>query len=118
MPSQHERNRILSELSTVKNRIGQINSEIGQRRNKIDSLKNDKLEYRDLHRTFSREMARQERKGGSGDGVRTGVINTERVLFNMQNAIDNLYSEIDALYKEKTSLFAKKEGLYAQLQSR
>lgn len=121
MISQAERSRIYSEINTTKNRIGQIDIEIGQKKNRIQLLKGEKRELVELNRMFSRENAKQERASRRGNYIcepNYGVLNTERGMFNLQNQIDALYGEIDVLYREKSNLFALKEKLYNQLQGR
>jgi chromosome segregation ATPase len=95
MPSQAERNRIYSEIGAIKTKISQIGAEIGRCRNRIDSLKGSKAEYRDTYREERREAARQERMARRGNYVREpdwGVI---------------------GLYREKNELYEKKNKLYA-----
>jgi prefoldin subunit 5 len=105
MPSEQERNRIFSEINVIK-------SQIGQCRNKIDSLKSTKAEYRDINRTYSKEFTRAKGKSGYiNEDLNMAVCNTDRILSNVQFSIDELYAQIDALYKKKTAL-------YLQLQSR
>lgn len=118
MLTQQERNRIYSEITTIKSRIGQIGSEIGQRRNKIESLKNDRAEYRDLHRTYSKLDAKSQRRAYPNEEYHAAVCNVERAQFNIQSQIDVLYAEIDRLYQEKNRLFSQKDALYQQLQNR